>query len=635
MPGQLIFSERRKTRVGEFWRFHVRVDRKTFRSQNFDGNAIYMRIRNEMPVALRPIYLMGPYSFYVDVRPYNYDEDEEFTDAYPPKFVADLKPGNNFITKLVMDSGSLIDDSIYAWTIDVVCQLAVMTVATLKFEIRMATSRNSLKSKRIEELRGITIVPIDTETFWETPPKFPDRPVHLVVLTHGIFSTIGCDMLYLKDRIEKVANDVDESVNQNVVVRGCITNVGKSGHGIHYLGRRVALMVYEEVEKLRKKYVVDKITFIGHSLGGPTQAMAIHYLTVKHPEFFGTQFGLQPINFIALASPMLGIIGDYPMYITLPLDFGALGLTGRDLNLDHTPLASLKGMAVEEVENVNNGPFRSKIILEIIPQAPAKHIFEQFVNRTVYSNVINDGIVPLRTSSLMYLDWGGLAQASKTQKDTSTKRNKTSEKSKHGVSEVASETPKIKELLQWSLPQALMHRSKVNKFRRGQIVSAEPQSAGSKDVDSIKKEFHKDDDDFDAPSEASAVLSALSILVSDLPDEDYIRYPSIRKDSVVHDRLYTPDELPPSHYADRSPLKKLIYPHETVYKIQENIARAWQETMSWRKVLVKIQADAHNNIIVRRRFINFYGNVAVAHMVKEHFGQEASEKIASHLNQKR
>lgn len=47
---------------------------------------------------------------------------------------------------------------------------------------------------------------------------------------------------------------------------------------------------------------------------------------------------------------------------------GALGLTGRDLNLKYTPLTSKDGLyADDEVY-----PEHSKYILEILPQAPAK-----------------------------------------------------------------------------------------------------------------------------------------------------------------------------------------------------------------------------------------------------------------------
>jgi hypothetical protein len=41
--------------------------------------------------------------------------------------------------------------------------------------------------------------------------------------------------------------------------------------------------------------------------------------------------------------------------------------------------------------------------------------------------------------------------------------------------------------------------------------------------------------------------------------------------------------------------------------------------MTWRKVLVKLEPDAHNNIIVRRMFANAYGWPVIEHLVREHF----------------
>ncbi|KAJ8137432.1 hypothetical protein OY671_009355, partial [Metschnikowia pulcherrima] len=46
----------------------------------------------------------------------------------------------------------------------------------------------------------------------------------------------------------------------------------------------------------------------------------------------------------------------------------------------------------------------------------------------------------------------------------------------------------------------------------------------------------------------------------------------------------------------------------------------------WRKVLVYLPPDAHNNIIVRRRFANGYGWGVIEHLRQEIFG---GEKVAA------
>jgi hypothetical protein len=54
-------------------------------------------------------------------------------------------------------------------------------------------------------------------------------------------------------------------------------------------------------------------------------------------------------------------------------------------------------------------------------------------------------------------------------------------------------------------------------------------------------------------------------------------------------------------------------------RLEEKIARDWHSDMTWRKVLVKLEPDAHNNIIVRRMFPNAYGWPVIEHLVREHF----------------
>jgi hypothetical protein len=54
-------------------------------------------------------------------------------------------------------------------------------------------------------------------------------------------------------------------------------------------------------------------------------------------------------------------------------------------------------------------------------------------------------------------------------------------------------------------------------------------------------------------------------------------------------------------------------------KVEEKIARAYHRDLSWRKVLVRLEPDAHNNIIVRRMFANAYGWPVVKHLCDTHF----------------
>jgi hypothetical protein len=58
-------------------------------------------------------------------------------------------------------------------------------------------------------------------------------------------------------------------------------------------------------------------------------------------------------------------------------------------------------------------------------------------------------------------------------------------------------------------------------------------------------------------------------------------------------------------------------------KVEEKIARAYHRDLSWRKVLVRLEPDAHNNMIVRRMFANAYGWPVVKHLCDTHFSDAA------------
>lgn len=639
--GILLADERKRLRIGELYRYKFSVNKDELKEQGIDVSQLFVRIKNEESPLLRPVYLTGPYSFYIDIRPYNYNENRKFPGKEAIPFIENLKPDERFKVRILLNKNSRVgDSSIYSWTIDIVSQLAVTTIPRLEFTFRIGTTRKVVKKSNgpFKSVEGVALEIWDTKTLWDLPPKYPEKPVHLVIVTHGIFSNIGCDMLYMKDKIEEMTFPMDESINPNIIVRGCMDIVGKSGHGVHCLGVKVGRYVLEIVDELNKKYRVDKISFIGHSLGGPTQSMAIRYITVKRPDFFDPVKGVKPVNFITLASPFLGVIGDFPFYLSVPLDMGALGLTGRDLNLKYTPFTSRDGLYAEDEAYSE----RSKFILEILPQAPAKKIFEAFKRRTVYANIMDDGIVPLRTAALLYLDWRGIHKVQKIRKqnkkslksngdessDTpeSNEVSPSSNESDNNVGEIPAESPNKKATLQWTLPQAVIHGGRINKYTRGQTNEAVLDSDGEQGVSA-------DDQKFEPPKEANTILSALSVLTASIPDQEYIKDPAVRKDEIIHDKLYHPEELPPLHYENRPIVKKLIYPNESVNRIQERIAREWQETMTWRKVLVQIKPDSHNNIIVRRRFVNLYGYVAVEHMVEHHFGTKVCSELADDPNE--
>ncbi|KLU82653.1 hypothetical protein MAPG_01724 [Magnaporthiopsis poae ATCC 64411] len=273
-------------------------------------------------------------------------------------------------------------------------------------------------------------------------------------------------------------SDGDDQVvedDEEVVVRGFSGNATRTERGIKYLGKRLARyilsMTYPDqpflpasmaiakeavAQTAAKKeggasgagpapapahkhstirkaaragddtrtYRITKISFVGHSLGGLVQLYAIAYIQKHSPDFFRV---IEPINFIALASPLLGLNHENPLYFKFALDFGLVGRTGQDLGLTwRAPTIARSGWSAI-VSNLGENAHKkllggeaqaeSKPLLRILPTGPAHVALRAFRNRTLYSNVVNDGIVPLRTSCLLFLDWQGLGRVEKARRE--------------------------------------------------------------------------------------------------------------------------------------------------------------------------------------------------------------------------
>lgn len=674
------------------------------------------------------------------------------------------------------------------------------------------------------------------------------KKIHLVVLTHGLHSNLGADMLYIKESIdatarqarldarkrkwkhgsvhrpkedpqghgpldagqdaqrepnsaaslssannEPVSGDEDEDEEQ-VIVRGFSGNIVRTERGIQYLGKRLAKYVLsmtypdqpylppkKSKSKSRKKastrqqlehkegtdapmisqegqkilepsklaYKITSISFIAHSLGGLTQMYAIAYIQKYSPRFFEI---IKPINFVSMATPFLGLSNENPIYVKFALDFGLVGRTGQDLGLAWRAPAMVRsgwtamigGIGTESQRVLKQTNPGSKPLLRILPAGPAHQVLKLFRNRTIYSNVVNDGIVPLRTSCLLFLDWSGLGRVEKARRESgivgtmagwgwaeltganSSSRSQAHEKrveqshnrqekrdkdetdyitnhSDQGEvpqpSESAAEDKIVVEgdrgpdpyqhsdthyedsqdakvdssqakisssalapttfgsLMQFLRPGQPKSRRRSPKrskiYSRSQTLhsdsadGASHSSESASEVDSltasrtqlVKVESNDNDPDepFDPPR-TSIFESAGDILNPPLPSKEFILHPSSRPRTIFHDRIYHPEDIPPPRIKKRSGLKRSFSSevknhtsstntsnHQETedsvsgMKVEEKIARAYHRDLSWRKVLVRLEPDAHNNICVRRMFSNAYGWPVIQHLVDTHF----------------
>lgn len=138
-----------------------------------------------------------------------------------------------------------------------------------------------------------------------------DEPSHLLVLVHGILASTS-DWTYaqaeLKRRLGRKSLIYASSCNAYI----------KTFAGIDGAGKRLAdevMLVVKRTESLKK------ISFIAHSLGGLIARYAVAVLFTPKVSYAantmpgcssnkGLIAGLEPINFITLATPHLGVRGN-------------------------------------------------------------------------------------------------------------------------------------------------------------------------------------------------------------------------------------------------------------------------------------------------------------------------------------
>jgi len=221
-------------------------------------------------------------------------------------------------------------------------------------------------------------------------------------------------MLYLKDRIEQIAG-LAHRPDGGVIVRGYSGNVCKTERGIKWLGKRMARWLLHETLWLDQVgcFAPDappysRISFVGHSLGGVVQNFAIAMVELTtNGEFFRK---LRPVHLITLASPWLGVSAENPAYVKLALDVGLIGRTGQDLGL-----MNRLGQRFDNVPDKKQiRDSRPILRLLALPNSPAHRVIRRFCTRTIYANVVNDGIVPLRTSAMFFLDWSSFDAVQKS-----------------------------------------------------------------------------------------------------------------------------------------------------------------------------------------------------------------------------
>ncbi|KAM5463206.1 hypothetical protein MauCBS54593_007616 [Microsporum audouinii] len=859
----LLVHQAGSLKVGEVARYTLTYTPSTDRILPTPSQ-LHVKLRNTAATPLRAAYLHGPYALHVSCRPAAFDPNRKFDQHEVdglPQFEPNLKPGGAWDAVIqVPEPVRSSPSSRVTWIIEISSEIIFSSTASVQYELlvgrdaasvelgapalanlpppgqlRDHTSQSKGRSEQPARTPGVYSESIrlrvdDTTSLWNQPP-FPScentaatdgsedvpseslpkkrKKIHFVLVTHGLHSNLGADMLYLKESIDAAAkhsreearkrkqqrqakeghapdDDDDDEEEEEVIVRGFPGNAVRTERGIQYLGKRLAkyvqLMTYPDQPYLplksknklqrsqarqsaatshadspqqRKKreyaYKITSISFIGHSLGGLVQTYAIAYIQKHCPDFFNY---VKPINFVAFASPFLGLSNENPMYVKFALDFGLVGRTGQDLGLAWNAPSRMRSGWEAMIGGLGNDTSRSqgqdpgsKPLLRVLPSGAAHEVLKRFRNRTIYSNVVNDGIVPLRTSCLLFLDWRGLERVEKarrenglvgtvaewgwaqltglnssamrtgsrapgsggdkTQESSSSKTAVQPPRPKSGSGSGANspELPLASQYLQsesdpavaspqklspLSSPVSPASSSPVNSFfsffrpqkknksqkiyKRSQTlrVDTPTEEATPKSNPELasapvargpvrSNSLYEDEDGWYTPPRTTILESAGDVLSPPLPPLEYLIDPSSRPRTIFHDRVYHPDDIPPppptrprtifrssSNNVSRSASTEhpgsqagatdgSKTPTETLQKgssgmkVEEKIARAYHRDLTWRKVLVRLEPDAHNNIIVRRMFANAYGWSVVKHFVDAHFGYTASALESDNL----
>lgn len=578
---QVLFNYKSAVGIGEVERYVISYDL-------YEGNEIpsdisldslWLKVKNIESLSYRAAYLAGPFILYCDVRTKDYHHSQKIIASVDqPRFEPTLQAQQSCIAELSVHQ---IKPQ-YVWIVDIISQILFTTNTQVSFEIVLGNCKEALIDNVASgipsnlDVSKITITRLTTLDLWNLPAEInlhQKKKKHLVMLTHGLHSNVSADMAYMMEQIYKSQENYP---HEQIVVKGYTGNTCQTERGVKYLGTKLAEYIIKEVYDES----MTKISFIAHSLGGLVQVFAIAYIMVRYPWFFKK---VTPVNFIAIASPFLGIVTDNPAYINLLLSYGVIGKAGQDLSL---------------VKDAAYG----KPLLSLLPRDPVKGVMARFKRRTLYINAVNDGIVPLYTASMLFLDYDDVLKELRKVED------------EEGLKAEPSNI---------DMPQGnFLSRTVVSPFTKV-IGLLAPQKFPSKNSTIPKISFME---------------SAVSLLIPPLPDISFILDPNSRDPVIIHDKVYTEDDIPQEPAEDEGTFEastNILLSSFTADRgksgksqmVEESIARHWHKGLSWRKVVVALKPDAHNNIIVRRRFANAYGWPVLDHLISVHFNGDDKELV--------
>jgi hypothetical protein len=189
------------------------------------------------------------------------------------------------------------------------------------------------------------------------------RAVHLILLVGGFFSNH-----WGLNNIQKELSLKQPSDSVIVISKSNLYSFTKNMDGIENFGKRL----YEEITELLSKYNIDRISFVGVSLGGVASRVAIRYMYDEKTNKLLN--GIIPMNFITLASPHLGVRKEATI-LSYPVEL----------------LSNSKYIIMDTLDDLY---LKTDFLLNISnPESNYIKALSLFQKRKLYSNVINDNRV--------------------------------------------------------------------------------------------------------------------------------------------------------------------------------------------------------------------------------------------------
>ncbi|XVF27502.1 hypothetical protein REPUB_Repub14bG0112900 [Reevesia pubescens] len=234
-----------------------------------------------------------------------------------------------------------------------------------------------------------------------------NEPDHLLVLVHGILASPS-DWTYVEAELKR-------RLGRNFLIYASSCNTyTKTFTGVDGAGKRLADEVLQVVNKTES---LKRISFLAHSLGGlfARYAVAVLYsendssgtqsnnvtdssdgnLQTSSPSRRGMIAGLEPVSFITLATPHLGVRGRKQ----LPFLFGVPFLE----KLAPPVAPFLVGRTGKQLFLTDGKPSRPPLLLRMASDCEDGNFLSAlgaFRGRIAYANVSYDHMVGWRTSSI-------------------------------------------------------------------------------------------------------------------------------------------------------------------------------------------------------------------------------------------